>query len=67
MQNSGSHGAGEIIGEWEYFRGPNGDLYREWLVLRPSDRHPRFMAPNRHADFGLRIARMAAGQPEFGK
>ena len=57
---------GEVIGEWLYFYGPEGDLHRARITDPPDSRRSEFVVPAANAEFALRCARMSAGLPEYG-
>lgn len=67
MKNPETYEPSETIGDWDYFRGPNGDLYRARAGLTAEARLVQFVVPKFKAEFALRLARMAAGLPENGK
>jgi hypothetical protein len=56
----------ETIGEWVYFRGENGDLYRSPLAAGENAKGAYVISAER-AEFALRCARISAGLPEYGK
>lgn len=58
----------EFIGDYEYYRSENGDLYRASVskaVGQGGFRRGQFVICAAQADFALRMARLAAGLPEF--
>jgi hypothetical protein len=67
MENPEAYGPSETIGEWDYFRGKNGDLYRAHAGLPTETRLMNSVVPKPGAEFALRLARIGAGLPEHGK
>jgi hypothetical protein len=67
MENPDTQQPREAIGAWDYFRDPNGDLYRVSLGLPPEVRKVEFVVPQSKTEFALRCLRMAAGLPEHGE
>ena len=67
MANETPRDAPETIGKWVYSRGLNGDLFRRRPPSQAGTAGIEFVAPAAVAHFALRMARLAAGLPEFGE
>jgi hypothetical protein len=66
MDDSKPLDSGEAIGNWAYFRQPDGDLYRRPRGTTPQSHPGKLFAPAAGAAFALRLARIDAGLPELG-